>query len=144
MNRNCSTKKRLLKISQYSQENTSVRIFFFNKNAGLQACSFIKTRLQHSCFLVSIEKYLTTPILKNICERLLLRVFLERFPTWTNNIGSEEDVFSKAKQKQKKETVLKLRYMKKNLPFHDVLYHFLLLYFSTARQAGFALHNKIW
>ena len=117
MNRKCSTKKRLLKISQYSQENTSVRIFFFNKNAGLQACSFIKTRLQHRCFLVSIEKYLTTPILKNICERLLLRVFLERFPTWTNNIGSEEDVFSKAKQKQKKRNRSKTKVYEQKFPF---------------------------
>ena len=32
--------------------------------------------------------------------------------------------------------------MKKNLPFHDVLYHLVLLYFSTVRQVAFALHNK--
>ena len=27
--------------------------------------------------------------------------------------------------------------MKKNLPFHDALYHLTFLYFSTARQAKF-------
>ena len=48
-------------------------------------------------------------------------------------------------QKQnKKKTILKLSYLKKNLPFHDDLYHFVLLYFFTARLAAFALHNKRW
>ena len=31
-------------------------------------------RLQHRCFPMNIAKFLRTPILKNICERLLLRV----------------------------------------------------------------------
>ena len=62
---------------------------FFNKNASLQGPSFIKKRL---------EKFLRTTILENICKRLLLRVSLELFSIWTNNIGSEEDVFSKIKQ----------------------------------------------
>ena len=31
----------------------------------------IKRRLQHSCFRVNIGKFLRTPILKNICVRLL-------------------------------------------------------------------------
>ena len=82
----------------------------FNKNAGLKACSFIK-RLKHSCFFSNINKFFRTPIFKNICERLLLRVSLELFPTWANNIGSEEDVFSKTK------IVPKLSYMKKNCLF---------------------------
>ena len=85
---------------------------FLNKNAGLQACNFIKKRLQHRCFLVNIAKFLRTPILKNICEQLVLRVFplwqFARFPTRTNNItsyiGGEEDVFSKTKQKNHSKT----------------------------------------
>ena len=44
----------------------------FNKVAGLQACNFIKKRLQHSCFSVNIVKFLRTLILKNICKWLLL------------------------------------------------------------------------
>ena len=44
------------------------------------------------------EIFKNTYILKSICERLLLRVSLELFPTWTNNVGSEEDIFSKTKQ----------------------------------------------
>ena len=45
----------------------------FNKTAGLQACNFVEKRLQHKCFPVNIAKFLRTPILKDICERLLLK-----------------------------------------------------------------------
>ena len=46
-----------------------------NKGAGLQACNFIKQRLQQSYFLVKFAKFLRTPILNNICERMLLQFF---------------------------------------------------------------------
>ena len=46
----------------------------FNKVAGLEVWDFIKKRLQLSCFPLNIAKFLRTPILKNICERVLLRV----------------------------------------------------------------------
>ena len=42
----------------------------FNKFAGLEVCDFIKKRLQLSCFLLNIAKFLRTPILKNICKRV--------------------------------------------------------------------------
>ena len=42
-------KKLLLRISQYSQENTCV--------AGLKTCDFIKRRLQYRCFTVNIAKF---------------------------------------------------------------------------------------
>ena len=48
----------------------------FNKNAGL---AFIKESLQHSCFSVKVAKFLRTPILKNICERLLLLIYFRSF-----------------------------------------------------------------
>ena len=44
----------------------------FNKITGLKACIFIKKKLKHKCFPVNIEKFLRTPILKNICVLLLL------------------------------------------------------------------------
>ena len=44
----------------------------FNKVAGLQACNLMKKRLQHRYFPINIAKLLRTPILKNICEGLLL------------------------------------------------------------------------
>ena len=40
----------------------------------LQACNFIKKRLQHWCFPVKFAKFLRTSILKKIYERLLLFV----------------------------------------------------------------------
>ena len=56
----------------YILKRTLVLESIFNKVAGLQACNFIKKRLQHSCFPVKFAKLLRTPNLKNICERLLL------------------------------------------------------------------------
>ena len=40
---------------------------------GLEACNFIKKRLQLRCFPLNFAKFLRTPILKNICEWVLLR-----------------------------------------------------------------------
>ena len=45
----------------------------FDKNAGLETCSFIKQRLQHRCFPLEFAKFLITHNLKNICQRLLLK-----------------------------------------------------------------------
>ena len=45
----------------------------FHKVVGFQSCNLIKKRLQHSCFPVKFAKILATSILKNICERLLLK-----------------------------------------------------------------------
>ena len=45
----------------------------FNNMAGLKAYRFIKKRLQHSCLPIKYVKLLRTPILKNICEWLLLK-----------------------------------------------------------------------
>ena len=53
-------KKKFLKISQILQENTCVGVS-------------IKKRLQHRCFPVKFAKFLRTPILRNICQRLLPR-----------------------------------------------------------------------
>ena len=46
-----------------------------------KARNFIKIRLQHRCFPVNFAKFLRTPILKNICERLLLENDFNRFGT---------------------------------------------------------------
>ena len=48
------------------------RSLFFNKVAGLMPATLLKMRLWHKCFVVNFAKFLRTPILKNICERLLL------------------------------------------------------------------------
>ena len=111
MSRRCSLKKLFLIILQYSQENTCVggipfliKIIFNKRPTTLS-----KRDSNASVFLVILPNF----FLKNICERLLLRVFplmsqFERFSTWTNNkanyIGGEEDVL-KSKTKR---TILKL------------------------------------
>ena len=51
---------------------TPVLEFLFNKVVGLQICNSFKKRLRHKCFPVNLTKLLITPILKSICERLLL------------------------------------------------------------------------
>ena len=38
----------------------------------MRACNFVKKKLQHRCFRVKFAKFLRVPILKKICERLLL------------------------------------------------------------------------
>ena len=50
----------------------------------------------------------------------------------TSYKGSEEDVFSKTRQKNHSKTQLN----EKKLPFNDDLYNFVFLYFSTAHHAG--------
>ena len=70
--RRCSVKKVFLNSSPYSQENIYVGAYFLIKL--LKVCNCIKKRLQRSWFHVNIEKFLGTPILKNICERLLLQI----------------------------------------------------------------------
>ena len=39
------------------------------------SCRFIKKRLKHTCFPMNIAKFFRTPILKNICEWLLLMFY---------------------------------------------------------------------
>ena len=138
--RKYSTRKVFLKNSQYSQENTCVGISFWIKMQAFRAQALLKGDSNTGVF-ANIEKTLRTPILKNICERLLLRVSLERFPTWTNNIGSEEDFFSKIKQNK---NLSNTKLYEINLPFHDVFYHFVFFFFSISRQTVFALHIKRW
>ena len=46
--------------------------FFFNKAAGLRPTTLLKKRLQHRYFPMKVAKFLRTPILKNICQWLLL------------------------------------------------------------------------
>ena len=63
----CSVKKGALKkICKFHRKTPVLE--------SLQACNFIKKRLQHWCFLVKFAKFLRTYILKTICERLLLFV----------------------------------------------------------------------
>ena len=109
MNRRCSIKKTLLKNFATFTEKHLCWILFINKNPGLQTCNFIKKRLQHRCFLDSTAKFFRTTILKNICERLLLRVFLLML-VWTFSYMNKLHGKSRGRFKNKtKNTIPKLR-----------------------------------
>ena len=63
--RRCSVKKGILKnFANFTGKHLCLSL--------LQACNFIKKKLQHWCFPVKFTKFLRTSILKNICERLIL------------------------------------------------------------------------
>ena len=64
-------KKLFLKNSQYLLENKSVEVTF-NK---VRPAILLEKRLQHRCIPVHVANFLRTPILKNICGRLLLIAF---------------------------------------------------------------------
>ena len=75
------------------------------KYTTIKAYNFIEKKLWHRCFPMNIRKFLRTPILQKICERLFEH---SPFPTCSNSITSyiesEEDVFSKTnKNKNKKQ-----------------------------------------
>ena len=61
---------------RYFIKNFGLISFAIFTGKNLKACSFIKKRLQNKCFPVNIANFLKTPILKIICERLLLHLFL--------------------------------------------------------------------
>ena len=57
-----------LEILQTLQENTCVRVFFFNKIPGLRPGkeeTILKKRLWQRCFPVNFAKFLRTPFLQN-------------------------------------------------------------------------------
>ena len=59
-------------ISKIKTSHTSE----LNKDSMIQTCNFIEKRLHRRCFPVITAKFLRTPILKNIYERLLLEIYL--------------------------------------------------------------------
>ena len=61
-------------------KNFAMLEFLFNKVAGLQACNFIKKRLQHRCFSVKFTKSLRASFLQNtsvgcFCKYLMNSLF---------------------------------------------------------------------
>ena len=64
---NIIVKKAVLNKFCNIYRKTPVPESLFDKVVGLQACSFVKKRLQHRCFSVNM-KFLRTLILKYTCE----------------------------------------------------------------------------
>ena len=65
------TKDALIIFAKFTGKHLS-RGLFFNKVASLRPATLLKERLWRRCFPMNFTKLLRTPILKNICERLLL------------------------------------------------------------------------
>ena len=66
---------------QFSQEPLFLKSLFgggWNKVVGHTAGNFIKKRLQHRCFPVNIAKFVVTPVLKNSCVWLLLKIIIQK------------------------------------------------------------------
>ena len=73
----CSIKTLLLKILQYSWENTCVGLPFLMKMQAFSPVNFEK-RLQHKCFPVNIVKFLRTPyFIEHFWCLLLLAAWIE-------------------------------------------------------------------
>ena len=76
----CSVEKSVLKKFESLSEKHLCSSLFLIK--------FIKKRLQHKCCLEKSAKFLRTPILKNICERLLLHLHVLSFTIHENDIAN--------------------------------------------------------
>ena len=127
MNRRRFIKKIVLKNFAIFTEKQLCWNLFFDKNADLHACNFIKRYSATQVFLDNIAKFLRTAIFKNICERVVLRGFpfmlVWTFPTWTNNISHLD------KNKPKK-IHSKTQLDEKNLTFFMMF--FIILFFSIS------------
>ena len=66
---------------KFAHKKTSLGYLFY-KIIRLQGCNSTKKTLQHRCFPVNFAKVLRTPILENICQRLLLHI-----PSLQHNFG---------------------------------------------------------
>ena len=66
------SRKALLKNFAIFTEKHRCLGLFLTKVQAFKACKFIKKRLQRECFSANIAKFSRTPIVKNICKRLLL------------------------------------------------------------------------
>ena len=66
--------KGVLKNFTEFTENTSARVSFFNKVAGLRSAKSLKKRLWQMCFPVNFVKFLRTPFYKEHLWWLLLNI----------------------------------------------------------------------
>ena len=75
---------------------------------GIQASNFIKKKLHHKCFPVKFVKILRTPILENICERRLQKIFSHKLSQCKSLTLREGMDSSYSDQKQSSRCVKKL------------------------------------
>ena len=70
--RRCSrTKDVLIIVAKFTGKHLP-QTLFFNKIASLRPATLLNERHWYRCFPMNFAKLLRTPILKNVCDRLLL------------------------------------------------------------------------
>ena len=120
--RRCYVKKVFSKILQISRKHPCWSLFL-TKFQVFRPANFIKKRLQYRYFPVKFAKFLRTPILKNICERLLLQFlshgsnvhyFRHRFINQKQNIKTGVHIFRKIKNKEIKKSFFQLIHFRKS------------------------------
>ena len=78
--RRCFMKKGALKNFKICTGNCLCKSLFLNKVTGLSSATLLKKRLWHKCFPENFAKLIRTPILKKICDRLLMEVLQNNRP----------------------------------------------------------------
>ena len=102
----------------------------YNKVAVLQPSNFLKERLQHKFFPVNIAKFLKTPILKNICERLLLLTVI-----FTQENNHMQRCFDLPGPKLHKKLTCVILVPSPQTTFHrNVIYNFVSIYLGRSSR----------
>ena len=123
---------------------------YFNKIANLKVSNFIKKRLWHRCFPVNIAKFLRKPILKNICEWLLLQFLIKMYLLYAKSmgvrVGGSESRYIPT-QGPKMELFDKIAncyfHKKLNLMFEICLKWFWIRLCITSKQITFQVKRKV-
>ena len=75
--RRCSVKKGVKNVTNFIGKHLFGVSSLFHEVVSLKAPNFVKKSPQHWCFPVKFTNFFRAPILKNICERLLLQMVLK-------------------------------------------------------------------
>ena len=106
------------------------------------ACNFIKERLQHKCFPVTIVKMLRTPILKNNYKWLLLYIWDKVFKNGLGKICGRQPLKNLKEYDLLKQTIQPFKFFKGCLPqtlldpFLNTLSHILLQKMDPLQMSG--------
>ena len=103
--------KRCSEKFQKCTGNCLCKSLFLNKVTGFSSATSLKKRLWHKCFPENFAKLIRTPILKKICERLLLEVLQNNRPKILFKIFGKipkyfEEIHSFYSDHTKSETIL--------------------------------------
>ena len=126
----CSVKKCVLKnFTLFTGKHLCWSLSLI-KLQGLQPSNFIKKRLQHRSFPVNNVKFLRTPILKSICEQLLLLIVI--FAQENNHIQCWHEL--PEPKLHKKLTCVMLVHSPQKTFHRTIIYNFVWIYLSRSSR----------